>query len=102
MTTAVCFKCGEIKFGAFIVCTGCKSEPITEDELVLSLVMTDHYFGINALRNMSYDIKSGKELILSNETMDYLSESIGVLPSGILNSSAKGFKKWWGFRRETK
>jgi len=100
MTTAVCFKCGEIKYGAFNVCTGCNSEPITEDDFVLSLVMTDHYFGINELRKMSYDIKSGKELLLSNETRGYLSKSIGGLPLSLQNSSVKVFQKWWRFRRK--
>ena len=43
MTTAVCFRCGELKFGAFCPCQ-CGAMPQTEDELAISLAMTDHYF----------------------------------------------------------
>ena len=44
MTTAVCYKCGALKFGAFTPCGKCQSAPSTEDELALSMGMTDHYF----------------------------------------------------------
>jgi hypothetical protein len=42
MTTAVCFRCGKLKFGAFCPCE-CGAMPQTEDELAISLAMTDHY-----------------------------------------------------------
>ena len=41
MTMAACFKCGVIKFGAFVPCPKCSGCPQTEDELALSLASND-------------------------------------------------------------
>ena len=35
MTQAVCFKCGEIKFGAFVACSHCGGAPVSDEDLVL-------------------------------------------------------------------
>jgi hypothetical protein len=59
MTQAVCFKCGEIKWGAFDCCAQCQSKPKTDDELMYSLAFTDHYFQEDALRQIGRSIKSG-------------------------------------------
>ena len=53
MTLAVCFKCGSQKVGAFCPCPDCGQEPKTEDELAVSMVMTDHYFDQASLDRMS-------------------------------------------------
>jgi len=45
MTQAVCFKCEVIKFGAFVVCDKCEALSESEDDLMLSVVLTDQYFG---------------------------------------------------------
>lgn len=50
MTQAVCFKCGAIKFGAFCPCPACNATPEAEDDLVISLAMTDHYFDVKTLQ----------------------------------------------------
>ena len=52
MTQAVCFKCGEIKFGAFVLCPHCNARPSADEELVLSLAMTDHYFDLATMKQM--------------------------------------------------
>lgn len=52
MTQAVCFKCGEMKHGAFTDCPHCGGRPVTDDELVLSLAMTDHYFDLATMKQM--------------------------------------------------
>ena len=44
MTKAVCFRCGDIKFGAFNPCGACGETPRNDEDLILSLAMTDHYF----------------------------------------------------------
>ena len=59
MTTAVCFKCGAIKFGAFVPCPECGGFPRNEDELALSLAMTDHYFDMPTLDQMGATIRDG-------------------------------------------
>ena len=60
MTDAVCFNCGEIKFGAFVHCPGCGVKPKTDDELALSLGITDHYFDISTLKKIGLSIREGK------------------------------------------
>jgi hypothetical protein len=57
---AVCFQCGSIKFGAFVPCPQCAAWPQTEDELALSLAMTDHYFDMPTLEQMGASVRDGK------------------------------------------
>jgi hypothetical protein len=57
---AVCFKCGAIKFGAFVPCPDCHAWPQTEDELVTAMAMTDHYFDLATLEQFSAEFRAGK------------------------------------------
>jgi len=59
MTQAVCFKCGEIKWGAFNHCDKCGARPRSDDELMLSLAFTDHYFDLEKLQRIGRDIEMG-------------------------------------------
>ena len=59
MTSAICCNCGEFKFGAFCECEECGHIPKTDDDLVLSLVMTDHYFDTDALESMGLAVREG-------------------------------------------
>jgi hypothetical protein len=59
MTAAVCVKCGFIKHGAFNGCQICGSRPETEIDLAYSLALTDHYFSLDVLRQISTDMKRG-------------------------------------------
>jgi hypothetical protein len=68
MTMAVCFKCGVIKFGAFVPCPECASFPQTEDDLALSLAMTDHYFDMPTLEQMGASVRDGKPPHLEPDT----------------------------------
>ena len=72
MTTAVCFNCGEIKFGAFTPCEKCEVIPKNEDDLVLSLAMTDHYFDISTLEQVAETIRSGERINLEPQTYEAL------------------------------
>ena len=76
MTTAVCFNCGEIKFGAFTPCEKCKIIPKNEDDLVLSLAMTDHYFDISTLEQVAETIRSGERLNLEPQTYKALAQLV--------------------------
>lgn len=60
ITQAVCFKCGEIKHGAFTDCPQCCGRSVTEDELVLSLTMTDLYFELATMKQMGAAVAEGK------------------------------------------
>lgn len=57
MTMAVCFNCGEIKFGAFCLCDKCGQGPKTEDDRIISMAMTDHYFDKAGLEQISESTK---------------------------------------------
>ena len=52
MTQAVCFKFGEMKHGSFTDCPHCMGRPVTDDELVLSLAMTDYYLNLATMKQM--------------------------------------------------
>ncbi len=59
MTTAVCFKCGAFKIGAFVPCSKCGAAPLSEDDMVMSFVVTDHHFDLNALKEIGLRISRG-------------------------------------------
>ena len=102
MTLAICFKCGKSKFGAFNPCEGCQATPRSEDDFVLSLALSDHYFQKPALDQMGADIAAGKPLQLDPDTRRML---IGVLrETGMFRGVAKAAdvstttapkKPWW-------
>jgi hypothetical protein len=68
MTVAVCWKCGAMKWGAFNPCEKCNAVPATEDDLAISLAMSDHYFDKPTLERMGTEIAAGKPLNLAPET----------------------------------
>lgn len=76
MTMAVCFKCGVIKFGAFVPCPECSAAPRTEDDLALSLAMTDHYFDMPTLEQMGAAVREGEPPHLAPETHAQLIDMI--------------------------
>ncbi|QDT27810.1 hypothetical protein [Gimesia panareensis] len=57
MTTAVCFQCGHLKFGSFMPCDQCQARPRTDDEMIASLAMSDHYFDQPTLEQMGQYIQ---------------------------------------------
>jgi hypothetical protein len=60
MTQAVCFHCGEMKWGAFNGCENCGSKPKTDDELMLSIMLTDHNLSADKLAYFGRSIKAGQ------------------------------------------
>src|SRR5215831_4148 len=67
MTHAVCFKCGEMKFGAWVPCSACGARPASDREINLSMAMTDHYFDLETLEQMGAKIKQGIEIQIVNQ-----------------------------------
>ena len=51
MTKAICWKCGEFKSGSVAPCPNCNADPETEDDLLKSLFLTDHYHDEDGLKN---------------------------------------------------
>ena len=73
---AVCFKCGEIKWGAFNHCDKCGARPRSDDELMLSLAFTDHYFDLEKLQRIGRIIKMGNPPQLDEATKSKLSPAV--------------------------
>jgi len=82
MTMAVCFKCGELKFGAFAPCQSCGVTPSSDDDLVFSIAMTDHYHSVADLKEMGQRIQDGHPPELSDETRRELKRSLDQLRAG--------------------
>lgn len=104
MTKAVCVFCGDMKFGAFNACKACSRRPTADDDVILSLAMTDHYFSDSDLSNMGCNIKLGKPPKLDEETRKNLQKTLDnfkLTPAGRAMFGAtfeSGFrkpKKWW-------
>ena len=68
MTVAVCWNCGEMKWGAFNPCPKCKAAPGSEDELAVSLVLSDHYQDKPTMERIGMDIAAGQPAVLDPET----------------------------------
>ena len=64
MTQAVCFHCGDMKWGAFSGCEKCGSEPRSDDELMLSLMLTDHNLSADQLAYFGRSIKAGQRPLI--------------------------------------
>jgi hypothetical protein len=75
MMQAVCFKCGVIKFGAFVPCHKCEAFPESEDELMLSLAFTDHYFYPATLQKIGRAIEAGESPEIEQSMKDALRPS---------------------------
>jgi hypothetical protein len=72
MTEAVCFKCGALKWGAFNHCKNCGARPTSDDDLMVSLACTDHYFERSKLEQIGRDIREGHAVQLDPATREKL------------------------------
>jgi len=73
---AVCFNCREIKFGAFVDCDKCNAKPMTDDDRAVSLILTDHFFEMYALRELGESIKNGEKFTIPEEHKEVLIEAL--------------------------
>ena len=76
MAVAVCFQCGTFKTAAFCPCPDCSAVPQDEEEIALSLAMTDCYFDRPALQEISSSIQSGRPPQLDEQTHAKMLEMI--------------------------
>jgi hypothetical protein len=103
MTIAICFNCGETKFGAFTMCKKCQARPSSESDFVTSLGLTDHYHSAGELEKIGLAIKKGQSIHfppdqnekLAAEVKDFLKTPIGKTLTG--QPQIKQTKKWWIF-----
>ena len=70
MTKAVCFECGEFKFGALNPCPRCNAEPIYENDIVKSILLSDHNYDESKLIETSSQIRSGLIIEIPPETLE--------------------------------
>ncbi len=105
MTQAVCFKCGELKHGAFTDCPHCGARPVTDEDLVISLAMTDHYFDLATMKQMGAAVAEGKPPHLDEKSRQDLLKQlenvrktpVGRLLGGGAPAPEKKKSKWWPF-----
>lgn len=62
MTKSICFKCGAEKFGALTQCGSCHATPGDEDDLALSLVLSEHLSSRTQLEVLAHEIRSHLKL----------------------------------------
>ena len=68
MTKALCWQCGEFKFGAFNPCPACNAEPGNEEEIMVSLLLTDHDLSEDELVSLQERIRGGAKIEIDEET----------------------------------
>lgn len=68
MTTAVCFKCGAFKWGAFNPCGKCGALPVSEDDYVASFLLSDHFSNKEALGQIGRQIACGSKPHIGADT----------------------------------
>lgn len=117
MTTAVCFKCGSMKFGAFNSCPQCQATPESEDDYATSLAMTEHYFPKDELEKMGVQVSNGEQLHLDPEVKWRFIQMLKAEGVGHPDSSGRQAfsmdamnllvdgpedtpRRWWKFWRE--
>ena len=76
MTMAICFRCGATKFGGFALCEECGARPESDDDLITSLLLTDHYHDATALGDFAARIKRGERPEMRPETRQRLREEL--------------------------
>ncbi len=76
MTTAICYNCGKFKTSAFIPCYQCGAIPKQDDDIILSLALTDHFFDRNTLTNLGETIQNGEQVQLDAQTQAVLRQKL--------------------------
>lgn len=106
MTIAICFNCGDFKFGAWTPCTKCGALPKIEDDYVISFAMTDHFFDRTTLAQMQNSIRKGKSPHITPQSREAILKELRA--SGIVSAHSepkerqnatqeKAKKPWWAF-----
>ena len=73
MTRAICWQCGAFKSGSWMPCPKCSADPITDDERIISLFLSDHYHNEKSLNALHVQITSGsKNYVIPNEIKEKL------------------------------
>jgi len=68
MAYAVCFHCGEMKFGALVSCPHCGRCPESDGDLLLPIALPSRHLDCGMMVVIVRDIKEGKRPKLDEKT----------------------------------
>ena len=100
MTEAICMFCGKRKWGGFTACESCGKEPVSEDDYVLSLLLTDHYLDQQTLEVIGQDIVKGKRPNIDPASKAKLLEVVRQLPNFAGSEKKKRSEFSWFGRKK--
>ena len=92
MTIAVCFHCGSLKNGSFVLCPSCNTRPTEDKDCIYSMLMSTHYLKEELLIQMGKDIKKGNYPNVDSETWTKMSvefQKFKTTPTGKMMFSSK-------------
>ena len=91
MTKAICWECGEFKFGAFLPCSACNSEPTNDYEIMVSLLLTDNDHSEDELLSLQERIRRGANVEITEEMRTALLPAVEVAKriSGLGNNASR-------------
>ncbi len=79
MTQAICFHCGNRKFGAFVRCPSCLTRPQEEEQLAVSFLLTDHFMNAKELAAAAQKIQErGERPVIAPATRQAFQETLQV------------------------
>ena len=87
MTKALCWQCGEFKFGAFTECLSCNAEPVKDEDLMISLLLTDHELSEDELLSYQERIRRGVKFQISEEIRQALLPAVEVAKRIMINEN---------------
>jgi hypothetical protein len=80
MTTAVCLKCGKMKFGAWVPCPKCGFAPENDEDKIKSIYLSDHNLSREGLEEVSQAIVDGKTINFPEEELKQGVEEMKNMP----------------------
>lgn len=90
MTTAICLRCGNFKFGAFVPCDHCGHFPTAQKDRIEHMLFSDHALTDDFLQRASAVTKTGERIEIDNsafrpgseETVTMLMTMLALLQTG--------------------
>ena len=76
MADAICFKCGAEKFGALAQCRSCNTTPRSENNLALSLVLSEHLSSKTQMQVLAHKIRGHLRLSVSEGLLRLAREAL--------------------------
>lgn len=85
MTLAICIRCGEVKFGAWVRCRACGFQPEGGIDKAKSLLASDHYFSRDYLEGAADGLRQGRPLAFQDEQVTSVARDIERQEYFVLN-----------------